>query len=153
MWKHFLADKAGTPLNVQTGVDGNQCLITDGARVLMAHWRSAEITIATTTTIIEAVPNESVLLTDLIITLSKKVNLATIIPCFDDGTNTVNLFTFDASTAPFQFSHAFTGGMRGWRDASFQIVTNQATTVSVLVGYVHVASEQTETYSMWDARR
>jgi hypothetical protein len=153
MLKQYLADINGTPLNVQTGLDGSQCLVTDSSRVLAAHWHSTEITIATTTTIIAAKPGESVLLTDLIVTLSKKVNAATIIPCFSDGTNTVNLFTFEAETSPFQFSHAFQGGIRGWKDADFQIVTNQATTVSVFVGYVHISPEQTKPYGEWDGNR
>ncbi len=153
MLKYYLADSDGIPLNVQTGVDGSRCLITDGARVLDAHWQSEEITTATTTTIIETRPNESILLTDLIITLSKKIASATIIPCFDDLTNTVNLFTFDASTSPFQFSHAFQGGLRGWKDGDFKVVTSHNTTVSLLVGYVHVAPQQTKPYGVWNADR
>ena len=153
MLKHYLADKSGEPLNVQTGVDGKKCLITDGARVLLAHWQSGEITTATTTTIIETRPNESILLTDLIITLSKKIASATITPCFDDGTNAINLFVFDAATASFQFSHAFQGGLRGWKNADFKVVTSHNTTVGVLVGYVHVAPKQTKSYSVWNADR
>lgn len=153
MWKIFLANKSGTPLNVQTGVDGSQCLVTDGVRTLDAHWRSANITTATTTTIVEASPNESIMLTDLIIILSKKVAAATIIPRFACEGHTINLFTFDGNVDAFQFSHAFTGGLRGWKEADFQIVTNEATTVGVLVGYVHVASKQTKTYSEWDSER
>lgn len=153
MLKQILANTAGIPLNVQTGVDGNECLITDGSRVLAAHWQAVEITTATTTTVIKVKPNESILLTDLIIVLSKKVIGATIIPCFTDGTNIINLFTFDAAINPFQFSHAFQGGMRGWKDAEFQIITSHNTTVSALVGYVHVAPKQTKSYSIWSAER
>lgn len=153
MFKYVLADKDGMPLNVQTGVDGNRCLVTDGVRVMAAHWQSHNITTATTTTIIEAIPDESILLTDIVLILSKKVANATIIPRFADGTNTVNLFTFDAATASFQFSHAFQGGLRGWKDADFQIVTNEVTTIGVLAGYVHIATPETKTYSEWDGER
>jgi hypothetical protein len=93
------------------------------------------------------------MLTDLVIVLSKKVVAATIVPRFSDGTNTEDLFTFDAATASFQFSHAFQGGLRGWKDADFQIVTDQATTVGVLLGYVHIAVEQTIAYGTWNASR
>lgn len=153
MWKFFLADKTGDLLNVQTGVDGNRCLVTDGSRVLAAHWQSAAITTNTTTTIVPAKPDESIMLTDIVIILSKKIASATIIPRFYDGTNTVNLFEFDAALDSFQFSHAFTGGLRGWKDADFQVVTSHATTVGVLVGYVHVATAQTLSYSKWGSAR
>lgn len=153
MFKYYLADKNGTPLNVQTGISGSQCLVTDGARVLDAHWESASITTATTTALVEAKPDESIMLTDLVVILSKKVAGATIIVRFTDGTNTVPLFTFDAVTASFQFSHAFQGGLRAWKDADFQVVTNQATTVGVLIGYVHIASNETKEYGVWDAER
>ena len=56
-------------------------------------------------------------------------------------------------TAAFQFSHAFTGGLKGWQDADFQIITNKATTVGVLLGYVHINSAQTKSYSVWDGDR
>ncbi len=153
MFKHYLANSAGTPLNVQTGVDGKQFLVTDGSRVLGAHWQSEAITTTTTTTIIEAIPDESIMLTDLVVILSKKVADATIIVRFYDGTNTEILFTFDGAFASFQFSHAFQGGLRGWKDADFQIVTNKNTTVGVLVGYVHIATAQTKEYSIWNAER
>ena len=93
------------------------------------------------------------MLTDLVLILSKKVADATIIPRFADGTNTINLFTFDGAAASFQFSHAFQGGIRGWKDANLQIVTNKTTTVGVLIGYVHIATDETKPYGKWDKER
>ncbi|MFC1567317.1 hypothetical protein ACFL3R_00585 [Thermodesulfobacteriota bacterium] len=153
MFKHYVADANGVPLDVHAGLDDHPTRITESLRTLVAHWQSAEITTATTTTIVPAIASESIMLTDFIITLSKKVVSATIIPRFYDGTNTVNLFTFDAGTAGFQFSHTFTGGLKGWKDADFQIVTNAATTVSVLVGYVHISAKATKSYSEWNSER
>ena len=152
MLKFFLANKDGVPLDVQVGLDDHQTLISEGLRTLAAHWKSSAITTATTTTVVEAKPNQSILLTDIMVVLSKKVTAATIVVQFSDGTNTENLFTLDA-TAAFQFSHAFTGGLRGWKDADFQVVTDDTTTLSVLVGYVHVSTESTKTYDVWDAGR
>ena len=153
MLKHYLVDKNGMPLNVQTGVDGNRCLVTEGSRVLDAHWQSAAITTAVTTVMVTAKPDESIMLTDLVLVLSKKVASATIMVNFSDGTETINLFRFDANVDSFYFNHAFTGGLRGWKDANFDIITDEATTVSVLVGYVHISTEQTKTFSEWDAER
>lgn len=153
MIKLYVADKNGEPLNVQTGVDGNQCLITDGARVLDAQWQAHSITTATTTTIAEAKPNQSIMLTDLVIILSKKVAASTIVPRFSDGTNTIDFATFDSSVDSFYFTYAFTGGVRGWKDADFQIVTDEATTISIILGYVHISSEQTKNYGVWNEAR
>jgi len=153
MWKFFIADKSGTSLDASLGLSDKPTLITESLKTTEAHWQSADITTATTTVIITANPNESILLTDIIITLSKKVAASTIIVRFSDGTNTVNLFTLDGATDPFQFSHSFQGGIKGWKEANLQVVTNEATTVSVLVGYVHLTSKTTKTYSVWNAER
>ena len=51
------------------------------------------------------------------------------------------------------FSKKSFGRLRGWKDASFKVVTNKATTVSLLVRYVHVAPEQTKRYGEWNADR
>lgn len=153
MFKQILAYKNGTPLSVDTSLNGEKCLVVDSQRVLSASWQSASITTAKTTTIISAKQNESVLLTDLVVILSQNMFFATITPRFSDGTNTVDFFVFNASTAPFQFSHAFQGGIRGWKNADFQIVTNQATTVSIFVGFVNIPTEQTMPYGAWNENR
>ena len=153
MFKHYLANKNGTPLDVHDGLDDHPVLIAESRRVLNAHWKSSAITTATTTTVVSTKPNESILLTDLIIVLSKKVAASTIVAQFSDGTNTANLFTLDSTVDSFQFAHAFQGGLRGWKDADFQIVTNEATTLSVLVGYVHISSKSTKAYAVWDDER
>jgi len=153
MWKVFQATKAGEPVNIRLGLDDACTVVTEGLKTLDAHWRSSAITTAVTTTVVEAKVNESILLTDIMVILSKKVTAATIIVRFSDGTNAVNMFTLDAGTNPFQFSHAFQGGLRGWKDASLQVVTDDTTTVSVLVGYVHISSEATQSYDVWDSDR
>ena len=153
MFKHFVADKNGVPLDVHAGLDDHPTRITESLRTLAAHWKAPAITTATTTTAVEAIPNQSIMLTDLIIILSKKVAAATIVVQFSDGTNTEILLTFDAATASFQFDHSFQGGLRGWEDADLQIVTDQATTLTVLVGYVHISTQSTKSYSVWNSER
>jgi len=153
MFKYFLVNKAGTPLDVQVGLADHQTLMVESHRVLDAHWKSSPITTATTTTIITSRPNESVMLTDLVVILSKKVAASTIVVRFNDGTNTAILFTFDSTVDSFFFSHAFQGGIRSWKNANFQIVTDQATTVTVFVGYVHISEDATKSYAVWNAER
>jgi len=154
MWKHPITDKSGVPLNIQTGIDGNQTLVTDGIRALNAQWQAVSLTTAVTGQhLVDARPHGSIMLTDLIVILSKKVTAATISFSFENGGNKATLFKFDAATDSFQFSHAFQGGLRGWKDADLLVTTNQATTVGILVGYVHIAPAQTKTYGVWNAER
>ena len=153
MWKFFQTDKNGIPLCVEKGIEDCPTLVSESMKTLAAHWKSSAITTATTTTVIKAIPNESILLTDILVVLSKKVALSTIIVRMSDGTNTEILFTLDSSVDSFHISHAFQGGLRGWKEADLQVITNQATTVSVLAGYVHIRKESTKTYSEWDSDR
>ncbi len=153
MNKINLADSNGICVNIRNGFDDKPAIITESLLSLNTNWYSSVITTATTTTIAESKPNQSILITDIVIVLSKKVTNATIEVMFDDGSNNVTLFTFDASTSSFQFSHTFRGGIRGWKDADFKIITNQATTVSVLIGYLHISPESSQSYFVWDAGR
>jgi len=148
-----ITDKTGEPLCSEIGLRDYPTLITESVKILDAHWQSSAITTATTTTVVEAIPNESIMLTDLVVILSKKVVASTIIVRFSDGTNTENLFTLDAASTSFQFSHAFQGGVRGWKEADLQVVTDGATTVSVVVGYIHISHKSTKTYLIWNANR
>ena len=153
MWKFFLSNKNGMPVSVRGGLGDSPVLVSESVKVLDAHWKSSAITTAKTTTVVEARPNESILLTDLMIILSQKVTAATIIVQFYDGTNTVVLLTLDAASDSFQFSHAFQGGLRGFKDADLQVVTDNTTTLSVLVGYLHVSPGSTKPYAVWNAER
>ena len=153
MWKFFQANKNGIPLDICQGLRDAPTPIVESAKTVSAHWKSVSPTTATTTVVAEPPPNESLLLTDLIVILSKKVASATIIIRFADGTNTENLFTFDAATDSFQFEHAFQGGMKAWKDAALQVVTDQATTVTVFAGYLYISPVGTDTYSVWNSKR
>lgn len=155
MLKIRLVNNDSKSLDVHTGLlDDHPTLVTESIRTLAAHWQAATITGSATTPIVTARPKEAILITDLIVILSKKVASLTIIPRFSDGSNTENWLIFDGATASFEFSHAFQGGIRGWKEADFQVVTDQNTiTLAVMVGYVHISEKATLTYDVWDAER
>jgi len=155
MLRTVLQNDDSKSLNVQTGLDDNPTLVTEGMRVLASHWKSIVYTgVAATTEVIAARPNEAIGITDLIIILAKKVTSLTVIPRFSDGTNTVNLVTFDGATDSFSFSHAFQALIRGWKEANFQVVTDEDSPIlSVMVGYVHISPEATLPYAVWNAER
>lgn len=142
--------KEGKALFTREGIDGNLVLISEGLRSLNALWQTGISTGAVTNALITPLPDTSILLTDIIITSTKKVALSTIIVQFNDGSNTKLLMEIEAATAPVQFSHAFVGGVTGWKDATLQIVTNQAAmNVTVMVGYVKISKMLTKTYDEW----
>ncbi len=154
MLKLVLAKPGGKPLDVHAGIDGKPVLVVESLARLEVHWQTAVITGSTTTTIIEAKPGESVMLTDLIITSTKKVANLDIIVQFDDGTNTIIMLDIEGATAPVNFSHAFSGGVKGWKNASLEVVTDQAViNVTVMIGYLHISKDLTLTYDQWDAAR
>jgi hypothetical protein len=140
----------GQILDRQMGFSGKPTLITENLRGLNALWQTGISTGAVTNALITPLPNTSILLTDIIITSTKKVALSTIIVQFNDGSNTKLLMEIEAATAPVQFSHAFVGGVTGWKDAALQIVTNQAAmNVTVMIGYVKISKILTKTYDEW----
>lgn len=155
MIKTKLIDSAsGKQLEVQQGLYGCPTLITESARTLDAHWKSGINDASETTIIVEAKTDESILVTDIIITSSKKVANSTVTVQFYDGTNTENLMVIEGVTSPVEFSHGFIGGLRGWKNADLQVVTDQAAMyVITTVVYVHIPTADTLGYAAWDALR
>ena len=154
MLKLVAADKSGIPLDVHAGLDDHPTRITESLKTLDAHWRASAITTATTTIVVPARAGASLMMTDIVVILTKKVTAATIVVSWEcSGGYKVPMFSLDAGTASFQFSHAFQGGMKGWKDADIVVITNDTTTLSVLVGYVHISTESTQSYSEWNSER
>ena len=141
-------------LAVEKGFKGSCTLIAESLLKLNAHWRSAVNDAAETIDVVTPTPDESILLTDLIITSSKKVANSTVIVQFYDGTNTEILTEMEGETSPIEFSHSFSGGLRAWKDAILQVITDQAAmNVTTLIGYMKVSEKLTKTYAEWNAER
>ncbi len=154
MLKHYLADANGKTLDVQRGLNDEPTFITESLRTIAAHWKVGTNDADEIITIVETRPSQAILLTDIIITSSKKVANSTVVVRFYDGTNTEIFMEIEGVSAPVEFSHSFVGGVKGWKDANFQVVTNQAAMkVLTFVGYVHVSKESTLEFSEWDAQR
>lgn len=154
MLKQNIAHIDGTPLDVHSGIDDHPTLITEGLRCLECHWQTGVNDASETTTIVSARYNQAILITDIVITSSKKVNSSTVTLQFADGTNTETLMVIDGAEAPVEFSLNLQGGIRGWKNADLQVVTNQAGMYAVtFVGYVHISPESTKDHDIWDAER
>jgi glutamine cyclotransferase len=141
-------------LAIKSGFDGKCTLIAESLLKLTAKWRSIVNTGVETKDVVTPIPDESILLTDLIISSSKKVAGSTITVQFSDGVNTEILLTTEGASAPIEFSHAFAGGLTGWKDAVLQVITDQAAmNVTTLAGYVKISKALTKNYTEWDNER
>lgn len=150
----IIDSETGQILDSQIGFNGNPTLLVEGLRGLSAKWYTGVNTGVETKALATPLSDTSILLTDLIITSTKKVALSTVVVQFSDGVNTKILMEIEAASAPVQFSHAFVGGLTGWKDAVLQIVTNQAAmNVTTMIGYVKISEALTKTYNEWDIGR
>ena len=154
MIKILLANKIGKILLNRIGLDGQSVLVVESLSKLNAKWQSVVNTGVETKSVVTPIPDESILLTDLIISSSKKVATSTITVQFSDGVNTEILMTTEGASAPIEFSHAFVGGLTGWKDAILQAVTDQAAmNVTTLIGYIKISEALTKTYDEWVAEK
>jgi hypothetical protein len=153
--KVFLAhSQDNQTLDCKPGFTGVCTLVTESLARLSAKWRSGINNAAETIDVVSPDTNGSIFITDILLTSSKKVANSTIILQFYDGTNTEKIMEIEGETAPVEFSHAFAGGLSGWRGAILQVITDQAAMyVVTLVGYIKVSEDLTKTYSEWSADR
>lgn len=151
---YLINPQSNQALDNQPGFAGRCTLIAESLARLNAKWQSAINSAAETIDIVAPDVDESIFITDLLITSSKKVANSTIILQFYDGINTEQIMEIEGVSAPVEFSHAFAGGLRGWKDAILQVITDQAAMyVVTLVGYIKVSKDLTKTYNEWDADR
>jgi len=105
------------------------------------------------TTIVTPPKNESIVLTDLIVTAEKKALGADTLR-FYDGTKTENIIVGSVADSPLNIAIGFQGLWQGWRDAYLQLVQTGADHyVNVAVGYYFMPEELTETYARWNKLR
>lgn len=151
---YLINNQSSQALDCEPGFAGDCTLITESLVRLNAKWQSGINSAAETIDIVTPEADESIFITDLLLTSSKKVANSTIILQFYDGTNTEKIMEIEGASAPVEFSHAFAGGLRGWKDAILQVITDQALMyVVTLIGYVKVSKDLTKTYSEWSAER
>lgn len=153
--KVFLANpQDNQTLDCRPGFTGVCTLVAESLARLNARWRSGINDAAETIDVVSPDTNGSIFITDLILTSSRKVANSTIILQFHDGTNTEKIMEIEGETAPVEFSHAFAGGLPGWKDAVLQVITDQAAMyVVTLVSYIMVSEDLTKTYNDWSEDR
>ena len=118
------------------------------------QFKTASITATTVgTTIVTPPKNESIVLTDLIVSAEKK-NAGIDTLRFYDGTNAVNIMVTSVADSPVNIAIAFAGHWHGWKDAYLQVVQAGANHYySVAIGYYFMPTELTELYARWNNLR
>lgn len=121
---------------------------------MFGRFKTASVTATTAgTTFVTPPQNESIVLTDLIVSAEKK-NAGIDTLRFYDGTNTVNIMVTSVADSPVNIAIPFAGFWQGWKDAYLQIVQTGANHyISVAVGYYFMPEELTYTYARWDKLR
>lgn len=116
-------------------------------------FKTTTFTAQATTELVTPRGNQSILLTDLIVTFEKK-NLGTVRINFHDGTNTETIFYATLTDAPVNVAINFTGRWQGWKTAHIDVITGGADSIgSVAIGYVRCPENASMDYTAWVAAR
>ena len=122
------------------------------ARVF-GRFKTASLTAVGTSTIVTPPANESIVLTDLIISAEKKNSGIDILKFFD-GTNTVTIINASVDDSPVNLAVPFAGFWQGWKDAYLHLEQTGANHyVSVAVGYYFLPKELSHAYARWNKLR
>ena len=120
---------------------------------VFGRFKTASRTTTGTTTIVIPPSNESLIITDLIITAEKK-NSGTDTLRLYDGTNAVNIVVGSVDDSPLNLAIGFQGCWQGWRDAYIQLVQAGANHyANIAVGYYFVPPELSHEYADWNHLR
>ena len=121
---------------------------------VFGRFKATSITAITAgTTVVTPPGEESIVLTDLIISAEKK-NLGVDTLRFYDGTNAVNIIVGSVADSPLNLAIGFQGCWQGWKDAYLQIVQAGANHYfNVAVGYYFMPKESSHAYAEWNSLR
>jgi hypothetical protein len=139
------------PMDNHTGLNGSPDVL-GMATLPQAHgvFKSATRTEAGTTIIATPRLNQSILLTDLLISGEKQAG-STVTVRFTDGTYTVDIFVASQVDAPPQIAIPLSGRWQGWKNARLEVVTSGAADATVAIGYMKVPTGLP--YEEWDSLR
>ena len=117
------------------------------------RFKTISLTAIGTGTIVTPPANESIVLTDLIITAEKKQNGVDVLKFFD-GTNTVTILNASVGDSPVNLAIPFAGFWQGWKNAYLHLAQTGANHyVSVAVGYYFMPKELSYAYAKWNKLR
>ena len=126
--------KTGKAIWTPEGINAPLVGTVTEARVF-GRFKTVSLTAIGTSTIVTPPSNESIVLTDLIISAEKKNSGIDVLKFFD-GTNTITIINASVDDSPVNLSVSFAGFWQGWKDAYLHLEQTGANHyVSVAVGY------------------
>jgi len=153
MWKFFLGDKEGNPVNFEPyklADETKYAISTSTTPQIFGAFKTSSTSVAGTTTVASAPSGGSLVLTDLILSAEKK-NGASVTLRITDGTNTETVVSANLTDSAVFFAHSFVGKWEGWQNARLEVVVVGNAVVSVAVGYYKIQTGKA--YSEWNALR
>lgn len=145
--------ESGKALKTDVDVEGCKILAVETISKLKALWKTGNNAGAASIDLIAPPANESLMVTDLIITSGRQVPNSTVTVQFTDGTRTEVLMILNNAEV-VKFNHGFEGGIRAWKDAKIQIITDTANQlISSFCAYVKISPAFTKSFDEWDAER
>lgn len=131
--------------------NGKPVLATVDVTAVFGVFRS--VTQALAGTYIFATPSsdDSVQITDIMIS-AKKTQNTTLAVQYNDDTDSEIVFAPDTVNDPVNFSASFVGRWIGWTGARLEVVTTGALPFTVSIGYIYVHATD-ESFDTWDSRR
>lgn len=141
-------------LRTNIGLDGEMVLVSESYRTLHSQWATVNNGGAETEVLVECDAEEAIMILDIIVSSKAKVAGSTIVFRFSDGTNTYDLPAFETVEKTFEFQHAFSGGIKGWKAANFTVITDQAgQDVDTSVTYIRLKGDFVKSYEEWLAAK
>ena len=115
-----------------------------------SHFKTATLTTANTSIVIQPKPGLSIWISDIIISGEKQAG-SDITVQFNDGTNAEIIVIINQVDSSPNLSVNLNSYFRGWKDARVEMITSGAGDATVTVGYIH--SVDSPTFSEWDSDR
>lgn len=148
----LIAGRDGKEIQSYDGYDSDPVIVTTTYGAHRGNFVAETRSSAGTTAVIDASGNDGIVLTDLILT-TDKVQSATVTVNITDGVNTVAVVATDVSDAPCNIAIAFAGHWQTWQGARVDLVTVNAVTTTLALGYFRILEDTTLSYAAWNALR
>lgn len=118
------------------------------------HFKAGGLTNVGSVLVAEPLPEDSIALTDLILTTDKTTG-STVSVEVTDGTNSITLLSASINDAPVHLSIPFRGRWQTWESAGIQLTLSGGVNpkANLAIGYFHVDAAHTLSYADWNARR
>ena len=147
----YLKDRrTGKDLHTALSRLGHVALVIETSASIHSTFQSHTGTTASTTTLIAVSGQESIVVTDILVSAERKAASMFTLQ-FTDGAETEILFKPDNVNENVNLGLALAGGWQAWKGADFQIVTTGAFNFTVTIGFYKVIGG--DDFSTWDMKR